>query len=464
MPREEGEETEPGKKVGDAVAGPPDPARPAVREVRFGRHSMREVARTGGKAPSVRWRDRRRFSCYDVAMAYDAFTIDTNLAIEGGLNLEGGLLGQLTQFKDGQIDLILSEIVVREVRKHLNLQVKKVRDTLVSLAARAEEVQLTEGDAAAELKAKVEALGDPRDVAGARLKKYFEDTGATTIPVKLASIDALVRGYFSASPPFDATGAKKSEFPDAIALLAIEAWATKSGKKVLAVSKDKGWADFAANCDVIDVEPDFAKALQIVQEHAEEASARVGAILEAVEAGGLPEIAAAIEEGLRRGLPGWPIHGEGGGAFYLELDSAELEFESYTLIKDGDGYDITIVRMGSNQVVARIGAEMKATARADFSLSVWDSIDKEYVGMGGQSAETTIEFDGAFLLTIGGDLAGDPADLEAEEVEIVEAIDEVDFGEIEFDPGDEDYEEWLAEDADADVAVEGQAAIEPPAF
>src|SRR3546814_10632311 len=39
LPREEGEGTEPGKKVGDAVAGPADPARPAEREVRSGRQS-----------------------------------------------------------------------------------------------------------------------------------------------------------------------------------------------------------------------------------------------------------------------------------------------------------------------------------------------------------------------------------------------------------------------------------------
>src|SRR3546814_1783142 len=37
LPREEGEGTEPGKKLGDAVAGPADPARPAEREVRSGR-------------------------------------------------------------------------------------------------------------------------------------------------------------------------------------------------------------------------------------------------------------------------------------------------------------------------------------------------------------------------------------------------------------------------------------------
>jgi hypothetical protein len=32
-------------------------------------------------------------------MAYDAFSIDTNKVIHGGLILESRLLGQLTQFK-----------------------------------------------------------------------------------------------------------------------------------------------------------------------------------------------------------------------------------------------------------------------------------------------------------------------------------------------------------------------------
>src|SRR3546814_12241385 len=48
LPREEGEGTEPGKKVGDAVAGPADPARPAEREVRSGRQP------TCGRSGTVR--------------------------------------------------------------------------------------------------------------------------------------------------------------------------------------------------------------------------------------------------------------------------------------------------------------------------------------------------------------------------------------------------------------------------
>ena len=50
---------------------------------------------------------------------YDAITVDTNIFDEQQLNLEGGLLKQLYQFKDGSPKFVLSEIVVREVGRHL---------------------------------------------------------------------------------------------------------------------------------------------------------------------------------------------------------------------------------------------------------------------------------------------------------------------------------------------------------
>jgi hypothetical protein len=393
-------------------------------------------------------------------MPYDAFTIDTNKAIQGGLNLEGGLLAQLTQFKEGQIDLILSDIVIREIHKHLLDQVRKSKDGMSSAAAKARSTQLFDGDAAAQLKALMDAMPDPRRVTGGRLKRYLEATGAETIPVGLASMDAVVSSYFAASPPFEATGAKKSEFPDAIALLSIEAWAREKGKKVLAVSDDGGWTAFAATSDHIDVEPDFAKALEIVQEHADAAEKAVAEWLTALEAGALGETAKYLEDGLGTSLSEWPFFAEGSGAYHLELDTVELCLGSYTLNTFNGGYDITVVRIGSSQIVARIGATFKATARADFSLAAWDSIDKEYVGMGSQSAEQDIEFDGAFLLTLAGDISEGIDFLDIEEIEVVDAIGSVDFGEVEIDHYDdeEDYRAWLAEQGES----EGQASMGPP--
>lgn len=46
-------------------------------------------------------------------MDYDAVTIDSNIFIEYGMNLEGGVLAQLFQFREGSAQFVLSEIVIR---------------------------------------------------------------------------------------------------------------------------------------------------------------------------------------------------------------------------------------------------------------------------------------------------------------------------------------------------------------
>lgn len=394
-------------------------------------------------------------------MPYDALTIDTNLIKQEGLNLEGGLLAQLKQFKDGPVDLVLSEIVIRETDKHLVEQVKKVRDQLINAGARIEEVQLAAGLEATELKARIDALGDPRAVARSRLKTFLEATGATTVSASHAAMGDLLRSYFTASAPFEASGAKKHEFPDAIALLSLEAWAKSAEKRILAVSADKGWAQFAENSDWIDVEADLANALQTLQEHAEVARRRVCDVLSLVDAGALPDIAEAVVDGLRDGLSDWQFMAEGHGSFSLEVDGTDLEATHYEFSTVGNEYDITIVRLGSTEIAARIGVTISATATAEFSLSVYDSIDKDMVSMGSESATRDVEFEGAILLTLLGDLAGDPADLEVDRVEVVEAIDSIDFGEIEFTPDYDDYDDWLGETEDSPAPPAVQAVPEP---
>jgi hypothetical protein len=57
-------------------------------------------------------------------MEYDAITIDTNIFTQNGYFLEGGILGQMSQFKEGAATFVLSEIVIREIHRHLKTQAK----------------------------------------------------------------------------------------------------------------------------------------------------------------------------------------------------------------------------------------------------------------------------------------------------------------------------------------------------
>lgn len=69
-------------------------------------------------------------------MKYDAITLDTNIFDENSLSLEGGMLQQLQQFKGGLAHFVLSEIVVREIHRHLTEEAQKAAFALGSATAR----------------------------------------------------------------------------------------------------------------------------------------------------------------------------------------------------------------------------------------------------------------------------------------------------------------------------------------
>ncbi|MBX9346394.1 hypothetical protein K5M36_04765, partial [Chromobacterium vaccinii] len=78
-------------------------------------------------------------------------------------------------------------------------------------------------------------------------------------------------------------------------------------------------------------------------------------------------------------------------------------------------------------------------AEGDFSLSVYDSVDRDYVCMGSVTATAEEEFDSEILITIAGDLNATLENLTVVDVEIVNPISSINFGTIELDLGpDED--------------------------
>ena len=85
-----------------------------------------------------------------------------------------------------------------------------------------------------------------------------------------------------------------------------------------------------------------------------------------------------------------------------------------------------------------MNASISVEVEGEFSLSHYDSIDRDYVGIGGVTTTTEAQFNTEILVTICGDLNGDLSDLEIEEVEVVNPITSVDFGTLEPDYGNDE--------------------------
>jgi len=371
------------------------------------------------------------------AMQYDVITLDTNVFDRNGRDLEGGLLAQLKQFKNGSAQFVLSEIILREVHRHITEKTKNTKDELDKVARKVAELGLLAHDASEQLLELANSASAPEDAAKERIAKFIADTGAEIIPADTTDIKALVRNYFKSEPPFEAAGKKKNEFPDAIALLSLEAWAQSNKKRVLAISHDGGWEDFAENSEWLDFDDDLPSALSKFQEHAEVVLRFVSKLVGDIDSGVLPGLLDEITSSIGYQVSDAYVYPEASADYYYEPDETELTFEKLSFVRIGKGFDIDIVQIGKDRIAARVGLEISANAVTSFSFATKDWVDKDYVRIGGCTADTDIEFEAAMLITIEGDFyAEDEPGFEITEVELIEMIDRVDFGEVGPDFGE----------------------------
>lgn len=149
-----------------------------------------------------------------------AVTIDTNILDAAKYDLsEGSTLQLLKNYADeGIIKVILSNIVVRESKKHLTKQVKKVCG--IARKLRAEVLQeSTEHlvnyiglNRLLEISKDKKALIEKSDEL---FENFIRDINAEILGTDLINLDGIIDDYFEINPPFEEGEKKRKEFPDA---------------------------------------------------------------------------------------------------------------------------------------------------------------------------------------------------------------------------------------------------------
>jgi hypothetical protein len=268
-------------------------------------------------------------------MEYDAITLDTNVFDQNRLNLDGGMLQLLAQFKEAP-QFILSEIVVREIHRHLSEQAKTAKDALGSAIRKSDESGLLDAAAVASLNAIRSATAKPKEAARQRLERFLQNSGCEIIPADQADMKRLIRMYFGPSPPFEEGAKKKNEFPDAIALTTLEDWAKKKGKMILAISSDGGWARFAQTSEWIDVEMNLAVALEKFQADAERARTIVGRVLAEMQDGTRADLWEHVEGEVAPQVGDLSPEADGSAGYWFETDLAEFTFASLSFVRHDD--------------------------------------------------------------------------------------------------------------------------------
>ncbi|MFB2779525.1 PIN domain-containing protein [Shewanella mangrovisoli] len=368
---------------------------------------------------------------------YGAILVDTSIFDAHGLKLEKGLLGKLNQFKDSDIEYLLPDVIKGEVKSHLESKVKSARASLEKALNDAGDHLFFDGSELNDAKSILIDSNEIEGIAESRVDKFIANSGALVLECgDYVSVSELLEQYFKNEPPFAETGKKKNEFPDAIVLLATEAWAEESGIRVLAVARDSDWSNYCETSDNIDYTEDFSDALSKFNK-ATAPFAFLSLLVEKLENedDDAVDFVEKIHNGVANYFDGFTPDQEADSFHYWEADGCHGWLNEFELAD----HNFKIVDHAENYIVLEVSANITVEVEGEFSLSQYDSIDRDHVYIGGVTATVEEEFTSEILITVCGDLTGSLSDLDVDDIEVVNPITSVNFGTLEPDYDDDDY-------------------------
>ncbi|MCY3681553.1 MAG: PIN domain-containing protein, partial [Gemmatimonadetes bacterium] len=102
-----------------------------------------------------------------------------------------------------------------------------------------------------------------------QLSTFLQEIRATVLPTSNVSIDAVFDQYFGKRPPFG-EGKKKSEFPDAFAIEAIEAWCKENDERMYVISADGDLKEYCETSDCLIALDKLPKFISVIEESHDE--------------------------------------------------------------------------------------------------------------------------------------------------------------------------------------------------
>lgn len=369
-------------------------------------------------------------------MTYGAITLDTCILRSYGYKFDSGVLSQLKQFKDTPLRIILSEVVVREARKHISEDLQKVQGE-ASRALRKHANRNLFGVRDADLKKASDILNlgmDTSSLADDVLSRYIKSIGAEEIPVlgKVEVNDVLDR-YFTHSTPFSKGEKCKHEFPDAFALLSIEKWAKDEKLKVLVISSDKAWISFATQSEHLEYVSKLPDALEEFQPD-NDAHRYCSRLSEALNCDQDSHLKTQVLHLVDQLLECVQLEAEVAASFRLFQDPAYL---TDAKIRLSEGSLVRPLLAQENDLVVQAQFTIEATAICYIEFYVHDSVDGDDIILDSTTLEQDVVIDASVMLELSGDFSFDE-DVECSNAEIISIDEPVDFGHVEPFEGEHD--------------------------
>lgn len=357
-----------------------------------------------------------------------AISLDTSIFEKSNNRFEHAPLSQLKQFRGSSVQLLISDVVAGEVKSHV-IRDAKAAQTAVHAAIR-EIGQKWQTSKATREEAMVTLFDGetPEAMCERRFNAFTEVTGLTVIQSEpLVSINRILADYFSALAPFGTSAVKKSEFPDAIALHALENLAKGHGTKFLVVAKDGDWKSFCELSPDLVVVDELSDALSMFHQDATVVCSLITGFITSKQL----LLHENIETALQNAAEYLNFVPEANAAYYYEPEVEMVEVETFELLPIQQQSDVLLkpVDHADDYLVAEALARVTLTVTTSFSFSVTDSIDRDEVPMGSASVSESIELIGKVFVTFEGDLAASPQVTHVE-AEFERRTYDIDYGEV----------------------------------
>lgn len=326
---------------------------------------------------------------------WSALLIDTNIFIKTNYNFEGGHLERLKSFRYRPETIIFDDIVCGEIISNFSKSLVEKSQILRKSTREAFSGKLIDK----KTKISLESLLLNEEEASARAKEsvddFIDECGAVVINThQYSDIQEIIKDYFQSSPPFGIREIKKHEFPDALCLNAVLAWAIEENKKVVLVSEDQGWAEYAElYSDQLKVVNSISEALDMFQEF--DAKEFYSKLVRGRWADVRGEVEGALEQAIFSGIVEEFVTAEASSFLSFDSEIDDVVVDEVIFKSDGETLSVSLVEAPENgfegDFYISIVADVSYTVAAIFSFSVYDSIDKDVVNLGGFLKEVSLD-------------------------------------------------------------------------
>ncbi|MFA5951992.1 MAG: PIN domain-containing protein [Hyphomicrobium sp.] len=361
-------------------------------------------------------------------------TLDTSIFDKYGCHLDFQVFSALGQFEGSRVAVLLSEMVVGEVRNHIGRDCEEAQRALKAAIKDFKKRWKTAEAFGNGLEPEI--IGPVADSVDAQVSSFLRMSGATIVSATAdAQIAAeVVRRYFALECPFENNKDKKAEFPDAFALLSLEADARARGALTLCLSQDKGWQKFCDDSDHLVCAGDLVDVLGRFRHAGGEV---VNTAIQLWREGRAPRLVQEVEREIEYALDGIDFQPEAEMPTAYESNSHAATLQ--TLIAD-TATPPTIISSDADTVTFRTKVQGLVSFEAEFDAYSYDSLDKDNVLLGTATAtkEDSVIFD--LVLTVSRKVDGEP---DVIQVDVAPVRVSIDFGYVNvFEDEDPTHEKY----------------------